>query len=169
MTRVFSLTRSPLSDDLLVPEKVLQICDLQVRRCEHHNDAYYSVDDDAILNLLVLVLELVLSDSESVHFAPDQLQRVFDLLRLQLDARQVLLRHDVRVVRRLHARGQRELVLLVLLCIHILDAQLVVPAVERGKVVAHFRLVPQSLDFFAPRVSDCQDQVRTRGVDFDDS
>ena len=127
---------------------------MEVSGEEHDDNGDNAEDDDAILDLLVLCLQSVFRDSQPVHFAADHFQRVFNLLRLQLNTAEVLLRHDVRVVCRLHARGERKEVLLVLLVVHVLDAHLVVSTVEGRKMMSHFLLVAQSFNFLATRVRD---------------
>ena len=121
---------------------------------EHDDNRDNAEDDDAILDLLVLYLQSVFRDSQSVHFAADHFQRVFNLLRLQFDTTEMLLRHDVRVVGRLHTRGQREEVLLVLLVVLVLNAHLVISTVEGRKMMSHFLLVAQGFNFLATRVRD---------------
>ena len=141
-----------LSYDLLVPEEVFKVGDLQVGREEHDDDGDDTEDDNAVLYLLVLRLQPVLSDPQSVHFGPYRLQRVFNHLCLQLDPGEMLLRHDVTIVGRLCAGCQRKEILLLLLVIHILDAHLVISTVEGREMMPHFLLVAHGFDFLAPRV-----------------
>ena len=86
------------SDDFLVPEEIFEVCDLQVRRQEHHNDRDDSKNHDPVLDLLVLGLQAIFCDSQSVHFSTDHGKGVLDLLSLEFDATKMLFSHDVRVV-----------------------------------------------------------------------
>ena len=52
------------SNDFLVPEKVLEILDLQERAYAHHEYRYYAKDEDARLDAIVLIRQF--------HFAGDE-------------------------------------------------------------------------------------------------
>ena len=52
------------SDDLLVPEEVLEVGDLQVGRNEHDHNGDDSEGDNAALDFRVLVLEALLREDE---------------------------------------------------------------------------------------------------------
>ena len=92
---------------------------------------------------------------------------ILDFLSLQLNWFQMFLRHNVAVVKGLHARLNRELVSDILLG-HILNAKLIVSAVKCCEVMLQKSHVSKRLQFLSSWVSNCQDEIFRFGLDSDD-
>ena len=132
---------------------------------EQYDNGDDTKDHYAILNLLILLLQTIFSQSESIHITSDHFQGVFNLLCLKLNASQMFLGHDVGIVGRLDSCLQLEIVHEIRLGIHILDAHLEVSTVKGSEVMSQLGIVPERLDFLATGVSDCQDEISARAVD----
>ena len=81
----------------------------------------------------------------------------------------MLLCHDVRVVHSLHTGLNEEIVTDVHARVHILNADLVVAAVESCEVVSQHLLVAQGLQLLATGVSHCQHQLGGLRLHLNDS
>ena len=118
---------------------------------------------------MVLRLKVLLTHDEHGQLTAQLFDHVLNLLCLQFNWPQVLLRHYVRVVHCLYTSLNQERVSLLRLRILILNADLIVATVEGSKVVSHGLLITHSLDFLATRVRDGQDQATAVRLNLDDS
>ena len=91
------------SDDLLVSEEVLQVGDLQICRHCHDHDGDGAKDHYSALDLCIFVLQVLFAHDQVRHLCSELFDHVLNLLCLQLDGFQMLLRNDVGVVGSLHA------------------------------------------------------------------
>mmetsp|Transcript_11789 Transcript_11789/g.14962 ORF Transcript_11789/g.14962 Transcript_11789/m.14962 type:complete len:210 (-) Transcript_11789:7-636(-) len=154
------------SDDLLVPEEVLEVCDLEVGGDKHDDEGDDTESNDTALDLLVLILEALFGEDERRELSSQLLHHVGNLGSLKLNRAQVLLSDDVGIVKGLDAGLDREGVAHILFRVHILHANLVVAGVVGCEVVSHLFGVVHRLDFLALRISDRQDQIFALGVHF---
>ena len=117
---------------------------------------------------MVLRLKVLLTHDEHGQLTAQLFDHVLNLLCLEFNWPQVLLRHDIGVVHCLYASLNQERVSLLRLRVLILNADLIVATVESGKVVPHCLLVTHSLNFLATRIRDGQDQATAVRLNLDD-
>ena len=126
-----------VSDDLLVAEEVLEVGDLQVGGHDHDDDGDDAEDHHSTFDLLVLGLQALLTHDQHRQLLSQLLNLVLNLLGLELDGPEVLLGDNVGVVHGLDACLDQKVVPNVHPRVHILNADLVVAAVECCEVVTH--------------------------------
>ena len=144
-----------------MPEEVLEVLHLQERADGHHEDRYYSKDENARFNAVISIRQFDLAGNQCTQLRSQLCDHLVDLEGLHLDGLQMLL-HDllalhehVAELARLDRNFDRH-VLVVL----VLNAYLVLALLLRVELRLHFLLAHFFGQFASFWIVDAHDNLR---------